>query len=67
MNDKAVAVADKMEYLWSLKDKIDISKMPMEDQMEMVLAEMAYLNRIEPVLLRNVEEKDRKDGFSVIQ
>lgn len=60
MIDKAKEVAEKMEYLLSLRERLDISAIPMEDQAAIVLAEMEYLGKIEPILQKYA-------GFSVIK
>lgn len=60
MIDKAKEVAEKMEYLLSLRERLDISAIPIEDQAVIVLAEMEYLDKIEPIL-------EKYAGFSVIK
>ena len=60
MIDKAKEVAEKMEYLLSLREKLDISAIPTEDQAVIVLAEMEYLSTIEPIL-------EKYAGFSVVK
>lgn len=60
MSDKAKEVAEKMEYLLLLRENLDISAIPAEDQAVIVLAEMEYLGKIEPIL-------EKYAGFSVIK
>lgn len=58
MSDKAKEVTEKMDYLLSLRENLDISVIPMEDQATIFLAEMKYLRTIEPILTKYA-------GFSV--